>query len=327
MEKQNLKFKDTNLNSSRALAVLKNNIVYIVFIAIFILFSIILKGSFLSAANLINISRQTAIISIMAISMTFTLSSGEIDLSVGSVISLAACVTAIVLRDYGLVAGILAGLMTGLLVGVFNGAIVAFVRIPSFLVTLASLSIVAAIAMWLVNMRSVPIDNDKYNFIFGSGEFKSIPILFIWTIIFLVIGYIALRRTQFGREVLATGGNEKAAYLSGVKTRIIKFTTMVISAFGAAFAGMLLAGRLHGARYDLGAALVLTVIAAVVIGGTSLFGGKGNVVGALFGAVLIGMINNGLILMGLEISQQIFFKGLVLLIAIIINVRTQYKKI
>ena len=327
MKKRNLKNKSTDLNNSRLLPVLQNNIVYIVFIAVFILFAVILKGSFLSAANLINISRQTAIVSIMAISMTFTLSSGEIDLSVGSVISLSACVTAIVLRDYGLTAGIIAGLATGLLVGVFNGAIVAFVRVPSFFVTMTTLGIVAALSRWIARSKSIGIENDKYNFIFGSGEFKSIPVLFIWTIIFLIIGYIILKRTQFGRDALATGGNEKAAYLSGIKTRIIKFITMMISSFGAAFAGMLLAGRLHGARYDLGSSYVLTVIAAVVIGGTSLFGGKGNIIGALFGAVLIGVINNGLILMGLEISQQIFFKGLVLLIAIMINVRTQYKKI
>jgi ribose transport system permease protein len=325
MEKQNLELRDTSLRS-KTLSLLQNNIVYVVFIAILILFSIILRGNFLSVANLMNIARQTAIISIMAITMTFALSSGEIDLSIGSIVGLSACVTAIALRDYGLVVGVIAGLVSGLLVGVFNGAIVAFVRVPSFLVTLTTMGIVGALARWVVNLRAVPIGDDRYNFIFGSGDFKFIPILFIWTIVFLIIGYFLLRRTQFGKEILATGGNEKAAYFSGINTRIIKFSAMVITAFGAAVAGMLLAGRLHGARYDLGEDVALTVIAAVVIGGTSLFGGKGNIIGALFGSVMIGMINNGLILMGLNVSQQMFFRGLILLIAISINVRTQYKR-
>jgi ribose transport system permease protein len=220
----------------------------------------------------------------------------------------------------------MAGVAVGLLAGSFNGAMIAFVRVPSFLVTLTSMGIFAALSRWVVALRTIPISNDLFNFIFGSGDLGFFPIIFVWALIFLIIGYIVLRYTQFGKEILATGGNEKAAFFSGINTRMIKFAAIIITGFGAAFAGLLLAGRLHGARYDLGQDVMMSVIASVVIGGTSLFGGKGNIVGSLFGSLMIGTINNGLILMGLDVAQQMFFRGVILLLAITINVRTQYKQ-
>jgi len=311
----------------KTLKILQRNIVYFVFIVVFIFFSIILRGNFLSYINLMNIARQTAMLSIMAIGMTFALSSGEIDLSIDSIMALTAMVTAIVLRDHGIVLGVLAGLATGLTVGAFNGIIVAKIKVPSFLVTLTTMGIVAALARWITNLKTVPISNDTYNFIFGSGDIGPVPVLFLWTIVILIIGFIALKRTPFGQKILATGGNELAAYFSGINTKMIKMSALIISASGASIAGMLYAGRLHGARYTLGEGTVLSVIAAAVIGGTSLFGGKGTVIGSVIGAVMIGMINNGLILMGLTVAQQMFFRGIILLIAISINVRFQSKRL
>lgn len=311
----------------KALRILQRNIVYFVFMAIFIFFSIVLRDNFLSYINLMNIARQTAMLSILAIGMTFALSSGEIDLSIDSIMALSAMVTAVVLRDYGIVLGILAGLATGLAIGAFNGIIVAKIKVPSFLVTLTTMGIVAALARWITNLKTVPISNDTYNFIFGSGDIGPIPVLFIWTILILIIGFLLLKKTPFGQKILATGGNELAAYFSGIKTKKIKMSALIISALAASIAGMLYAGRLHGARYTLGEGTALSVIAATVIGGTSLFGGKGTVIGSVFGAVMIGMINNGLILMGLTVAQQMFFRGLILLIAISINVRLQSKRL
>ena len=283
-------------------------IIYLIFILLVILFTILQGKDFLSVFNIMNILRQTAMISIMAVGMTFALSAGEIDLSVASVIALSALVASMMLRQFGIVVGILSGFGVGLAVGLFNGAIVAFVRVPSFLVTLASMSIIGGLSRWITQLRSIEILNDTFAFIFGSGDIGPIPVLLFWTLIVAVVGYLLLNRTVFGRRVLSAGGNEKAAYFTGINTRMIKMKVLIISATTAALAGMLYAGRLHGARYNIGEGFEMSVIAATVLGGTSLFGGIGTILGSIVGAIVIGIINNGLILMGLDISQQMFFR-------------------
>lgn len=301
---------------------LGNAIVYVGFLAVFAFFAIVLHDrGFLSVGNLTNIARQTAMISIMAIGFVFVLAAGEIDLSIGAVVALASLVTALLLRDVGIWLAVPAGLATGVVVGLVNGLITTKVRIPSFLVTLGTLGVVNGIARWLTDLKSVPITDPVYTFIFGSGDIGPVPILFVWTAVALVVGHLALRKTAFGRQVLATGGNRTAALYSGVRTDRIKIATLVISATAAALAGMLYAGRLHGARYTLGETDMLTVIAAVVIGGTGLFGGKGSVVGAVVGSLIMGIINNGLILMGLSVAQQMIFQGIIIVLAVALTSR------
>lgn len=317
-----MKLKNMNLKKVGKF-VIGENIIYLVFFVLIIFFSATLGGMFFSVQNIMNILRQTAMISVMAIGMTFCLGAGEIDLSVGSVIALSALVSTLALKNFNLVVGILAGIGVGLAVGLFNGFIVAQLRVPSFLVTIASMGIIAGLSRWITGLKSVEVTNDHFIYFFGSGNIGSIPILFIWTIAILIVGYLILNRTTYGRKVLATGGNEKAAYFTGVKTRWIKMSALVFSATTAALAGMLYAGRLHGARYTIGEDMLLPVICATVLGGTSLFGGKATVIGSVVGALVIGIINNGLILMGLNVSQQMFFKGIILLIAISINIRSQ----
>lgn len=297
-------------------------IVYVGFLAVFAFFAVVLHDrGFLSVGNLTNIARQTAMISIMAIGFVFVLAAGEIDLSIGAVVALASLVTALLLRDVGMWLAVPAGLATGVVVGLVNGLITTKVRIPSFLVTLGTLGVVNGIARWLTDLKSVPITDPVYTFIFGSGDIGPAPILFAWTAAALVVGHLALRKTAFGRQVLATGGNRTAALYSGVRTDRIKIATLVISATAAALAGMLYAGRLHGARYTLGETDMLTVIAAVVIGGTGLFGGKGSVVGAVVGSLIMGIINNGLILMGLSVAQQMIFQGIIIVLAVALTSR------
>jgi ribose transport system permease protein len=301
-------------------------IIYLIFVLLVLLFTILQGKDFLSLFNIMNLLRQTAMISIMAVGMTFVLSAGEIDLSVASVIALSALVTSMVLKSSNILFGVAAGIATGLIVGLFNGSIVAFVRVPSFLVTLASTSIIGGLSRWITQLRSVEILNDTYSFIFGSGDIGPVPLLFFWTLLVAVVGYLLLNRTAFGRRVLSAGGNERAAYFTGIKTRRIKLKVLVISATTAALAGMLYAGRLHGARYNIGEGFEMSVIAATVLGGTSLFGGKGTILGSIVGSLAIGIINNGLILMGLDISQQMFFRGVILLVAISLNTRLQAKQ-
>ena len=292
-------------------------VIYAGFVVIFIFFSITLgEKGFLDPNNLLNIVRQTAMIAIMAVGMTFVLSAGEIDLSVGAVAGMTSVTTALAISKFGLIGGICGGLLTGIVVGMVNGLLATRVGIPSFLVTLAMMGIARGSAMWVSNTAAIPILDKNYYFTFGSGNIGPVPVLLIWALIAAVIGHIVLRKTSFGRKMLATGGSETAARFTGIKTHNIKMQVLIISSLTAAFAGMLYAGRLRSGRFQLGEGDELSVIAAAVLGGTSLFGGFGSVVGSIMGALMIGLINNGLILMGLEFSQQLIARGVIIILAV-----------
>jgi ribose transport system permease protein len=292
--------------------------IYIGFVVVFALFAILLGGDgFLTGTNLLNIFRQTAIISIMAVAMTFVIASAQIDLSVGSTAGLSSVVAALAIAGTGnALLGVLAGLGVGLGIGIINGGLVTFLGMPSFLVTLAMLGIAFGLAQFITTSAPVPILNDAFNAIFGGGNIGPIPGLLVWTIIAVAVGAIVLAKTRYGRRVLATGGNRVAAEYSGVNTKRITFTVMLVSSLVASIAGMLYAGRLESGRYQWGTGDELSVIAAVILGGTSLFGGAGSVIGALFGSLLIGLINNGLILAGLDNSQQQIIRGLIIILAV-----------
>jgi len=295
----------------------RDNILYIGFIVLFAVFAVTLGDQgFTSSNNLLNIIRQTATISVMAVAVTFVIGAAEIDLSVGAVAGLASVICAMALDAYGLAGGIAAGLLVGAAVGTINGALVVGIGIPSFLVTLGMLGIAHGTAQWITDSAPQPILEDSFNNAFGSGDLGPIPSLVIWTAVAVAIGHVLLRRTRYGRGVLATGGNEEAARFSGVPTRRIKFTVMMASSTVAAIAGMLYAGRLQSGRFQWGEGDELSVIAAVILGGTSLFGGYGTVIGSVLGALLVGLINNGLTLMGLEFSQQQIVRGAIIILAV-----------
>jgi ribose transport system permease protein len=298
----------------------RQNIIYIGFVVIFLVFALTLNDKgFLNPNNLLNIVRQTAMIAVMAVAMTFVLSAGEIDLSVGAVAGLATVTVAMAIAVAGPVGGILAGIATGLAVGMFNGWLTTKIGIPSFLTTLAMMGIAKGVAMWISDTAAVPILSPGYSWVFGGGSVGPIPVLMFWMALIAGVGHIALRRSGFGRRVLATGGGETAARYSGIDTASIKFRVLVLSSCAAALAGMLYAGRLQSGRFQLGEGDELSVIAAAVLGGTSLFGGKGTVIGTIVGALMIGMINNGLILMGLEFSQQLIAKGAIIILAVALS--------
>jgi ribose transport system permease protein len=295
-------------------------IIYIGFVCIFAIFAVTLSSQgFLNPNNLLNIVRQSAMIAVMAVAMTFVLAAGEIDLSVGSLAGFSSVVTAMTIRAAGMPAGIAAGFATGAAVGFFNGLITTRIGIPSFLTTLAMMGISTGLSMWVSNTAAIPIINRTYAFIFGGGNLGPVPILLVWTLLFGVVGHLVLKQTTFGRRVLATGGNEIAARYSGINTRSIKLRVLMISSMTAAIAGMLYAGRLETGRYQFGQGDELSVIAAAVLGGNSLFGGVGTVAGAIVGALMIGLINNGLILMGLEYSQQLIARGAIIILAVALS--------
>ncbi|MET0887498.1 MAG: ABC transporter permease [Mycetocola sp.] len=307
---------------SRALSKLdwRTNIIYIAFVVVFILFAIMLgNDGFLSTNNMLNIVRQTATISIMAVAMTFVIAAAEIDLSVGSIAGLASVVTAMATMEFGLVPGILAGLLAGAVIGAINGGLVALLKIPSFLVTLGMLGLAAGLAQWITASAPQPITDRLYVMIFGGGDFGPVPGLLVWTVVAVVLGWVVMNRTGFGRKVLATGGNPTAAAYTGINTARTKFTVLLMSGVAAAVAGMLYAGRLESGRFQWGQGDELTVIAAVILGGTSLFGGRGAIIGTLFGSLFMGLINNGLILAGLDVAQQQVVRGAIIIAAVALS--------
>ncbi|SDY99934.1 monosaccharide ABC transporter membrane protein, CUT2 family [Micromonospora pattaloongensis] len=298
-------------------------VVYIGFVVVFLFFAVTQGANgFLTTTNLTNIVIQTAPITVMAVGLVFVLSAGEIDLSIGSVVALSALIAAVTLRATdNMLYGAAAGLGAGALVGLVNGLFVTLVRLPSFLVTLATMGAVAGLAREVTGLQSVPVANDAFLSLFGQGDVFGIPGLVVWSIAAVVVGYVVLRQTRYGAHTLAVGDNIGAARVSGIKVARVKIMVLMGSAMCAALAGLLYAGRLQGARYTLGEADLMTVIAAVIVGGTSLFGGKGSIVGALLGSLLMGMLNNGLILAGLSVSQQMMARGAIILIAVSLSLR------
>ena len=297
-------------------------VVYLAFVSILAVFALMLwDDGFLSWSNLLNIGRQAAPIAVMAAGMAFALASAEIDLSVGSTVALSSLVAATVVGQYGFLLGALAAVAVGALVGWVNGLITVKVRIPSFLVTLGTLGIISGIARNMNNLQSMPIRNDTFSALFGAGSLGPISSLVIWTAIVLALGHFALHHLRWGRHVLATGANRASAKAAGLNTDRIRISALMVSSMAASFAGVLLAGRLAIGRHDLGENDLLTVIAAVVIGGTSLFGGRASVAGAVMGALIMAMLNNGLILMGLEVADQLIARGLIIIVAVALSMR------
>jgi ribose transport system permease protein len=297
-------------------------VVVIAFLLIFAFFAVTLRDDgFLTQMNLLNIVRQTTPVTVMAVAVVFVLSAGEIDLSLGAVVALAALVTADAMQSHSAVLAVAAGLGVGLGVGAVNGLFVTLLRLPSFLVTLASMGLVMGLARTVTNLESVAVDNQGFISIFGSGDVGPIPGLAFWALGAVALGHFVFRHKRFGAHVVATGDNAGAARAAGIRVDRIRFGVLVLSGASAALAGILYTGRLQGASYTLGEQDLLTVVAAVVIGGTRLFGGEGSVLGALVGSLIMGMLTNGLILWGFSSSEQLISQGILLLLAISVTMR------
>jgi len=297
-------------------------VIYLGFLAILAAFSAILRNEgFATPANLLNIVQQTAPVTVMAVGTVFVLTAGEIDLSIGSTVGVSALLAAMTLRSWPWPAGVAAGLGVGAAIGALNGALVAYGRLPSFLVTLGTMGVFAGVGRRLTDLKSIPIENDAFNGLFGSSAPFGVPSLVLWTAAAVAIGYFVFRETRFGAHVHAIGDSADASRASGIKVVRLRFAVMLMSGALAALAGLLYAGRLNGARYTLGEADLLTVIAAVIVGGTRLSGGVGSILGALVGSLLMGMLNNGLILMGFQPSDQLIARGAIILIAVALTLR------
>lgn len=306
-------------NRKLVIDLMKNSMVFIALVVLFLIFSITLRdvgNGFSNPDNLWNIIRQTSLIAMLSVGMTFALGAGQIDLSMGAVVAVTGLTSTLVLRSFGIVPAIFAGLGVGLIIGALNGFLIAYVGMPAFLATLGTMIAFQGVARTMTSLKSIPITNPTYIEIFGGGNVGNIPVLVIWMIIFLFIGHILLRKVPFGRKVLAIGGNRRSALYSGINVKRTIFTVMMFSGLMASIVGILWAGRYGGGRYTIGDGSELAAIAASVLGGTSIFGGVASVLGAGAGAIMIGMIDSALVMYGLDVYQQMIVRGIVIIVAV-----------
>jgi len=273
---------------------------------------------FLSIDNFLNIGRQTALVSIIAIGMTFVIIARQIDLSVGSALALSGMSAALAMAHIGdnWIIGAIAGIGTGAIVGAINGFVVTRLNIPSFLVTLGTLSAARGLALLVTTTRPVIITNESFVSIFGEGDIFGVPVPIIWTVLAVIAGILLLHYSVFGRQIYAAGGNPTAALYSGINIKRVTTLAFVLTGMLAGLAALVLSARSHAARPDVVQGLELDVIASVTLGGCSLFGGRGFVLGTLLGSLIIGTLNNGLVLLGVSSSLQLVIKGAIIVAAV-----------
>ena len=294
----------------------RNWFIYLVLAALIFLFSILNKN-FLSIRNFGNIGRQASMVSIIGFGMTFIITSANIDLSVGSVVGLVCMMSALALKwGLGVFGATMVGLLTGITVGLINGIIVTKAKIPSFLVTLGMLGIARGVARTITGSLPVNIYSKEFKVFWGAGEIFHIPIALLWVIFALLISIILYNYTIFGNHVKATGGNLVSARFSGINTDVVVIRSFLLAGFFTAMAGLIMASRIGSGRPEVGSGMELDAIAAVILGGTSLFGGRGSIVNTLIGALIMTVITNGLIILGVEYSVQMIIKGVIIIAAV-----------
>jgi ribose transport system permease protein len=300
---------------------------------VLILFSIsiaIVNPRFLTVSNILNILRQTSINSIIAAGMTFVIISGGIDLSVGSTLAVSGAVAAAMLaQGVNCLLVVLATLAIGALIGVFNGVVISKGKIQPFIATLAVMTLMRGYALVFTDGKPISIGNQPsaaaFSYI-GAGYFLGIPIpIYIMAVVFALAYYI-LNHTRTGRYVYSLGCNEEATIYSGINTDRVKIFVYTISGVLAALAGIIITARLSSAQPQAGSGYELDAIAAVVLGGTSLAGGIGTIVGTIIGALIIGVLNNALNLMDVSSYYQLLLKGLVILVAVLLDRKQKESK-
>ncbi|WP_288407275.1 ABC transporter permease [uncultured Pseudomonas sp.] len=275
---------------------------------------------FMTWRNWMDILRQTSINGILAVGMTYVILTRGIDLSVGSILAFSGlCSAMVAVQGYGLLAALSAGMFAGAVMGALNGFMVANLSIPPFVATLGMLSVGRGLT-FILNDGSPVTDLPEAYLALGNGKLGPIGMPIVIFAIVALFFWLVLKHTTYGRYVYAVGGNEKSARTSGIGVRKVTFSVYVISGLLAGLAGIVLSARTTSALPQAGVSYELDAIAAVVIGGTSLSGGTGSIVGTLFGALLIGVINNGLNLLGVSSYYQQVAKGLIIVFAVLIDV-------
>lgn len=302
---------------------LRRGMVFVILLALAIFFSLT-TDRFLQGRNLVNIAVQNAPVIVVACGMTLTMLLGGIDLSVGSVAALAGAVSAGLIVNNGLAVGLgmLGGLIVGALVGLINGALVVYGKLPPFVATLATLGIARGLTLVYTDGRPISGIGDAYTF-WGTGKIGEVPVpVVVWIGVVLLV-WLLLTRTRFGLHIYAIGGGEETARLAGVAVNRVKLLTYTLSGLLAGLGGLLLTARLWSAQPQVAVGMELDAIAAAVLGGVSLFGGVGSVPGAVVGALIVGVLGNGMNLLRVASYPQQVIQGIVLVLAVTVDMYTK----
>lgn len=294
-------------------------IIYGIFVVVLIGFALI-APSFATMTSLLDILRITAVTTIIALGMTFVIIAAEIDLSIGAVVSFTGMVGALLLySNFPWYLAALVTLLLGGVIGLLNGVITAYVGVPSFLVTLGSMEIFGGLAEMVTGSVSLPVASPGFISVFGDGPFLGVPVTIWWTVIVATLGYIVLHRTVFGRWTYATGGNAVAARFSGINVKRVKVVVFIVIGVLGSLGGLIFDARFTAGNPSVGNGMELDAIAAAILGGTNLFGGKGSIIGTVVGSIFIGAISVGLIMMGAGAELQYVIKGLIIIGVVALN--------
>lgn len=290
----------------------------LVVLIILVIIAAFLSPIFLTVPNLLNILLGVAVTAILAIGQTYIIILAEIDLSVGAVLGLSAAITAGFLTHGNLIEGLLIGLIVGLVAGLINGLLVTVGKLPSFIATLGTMTAFSGLTLVYTQGNPISISSKSFEFI-GQGFLAGVPFP-VWIMIILyLLFWILLHRSHFGRYVFATGGNEEASRLSGINVKQVKLWSFVMAGILSAVAGFIITSRLNSAEPTSGSGLELDAIAAVILGGTSLTGGKGGLVGTVIGAIILGVLDNGMNLLNVSAFYQGVAKGVIILLAVLLD--------
>jgi ribose/xylose/arabinose/galactoside ABC-type transport system permease subunit len=318
--------KQKSLFKSQGMNILINLRSLIILILLGALFTI-LSPYFLKLQNFANIGTQIASIAIGAFGMTFVITTGGIDLSVGSTLALTSIFTGILLSTYGwgLVPTLIIILVAGSIMGAVNGVGVVYLKIEPLLMTLATMFIYRGLGLLLTGGRPVPINSDLFKTIFAEGTIIGIPNPVIITVVLLMFCWFLLSKSIFGYNVRAVGGNSEAARVAGINISVTKMVTYLFMGLMAAAAGFITSARLAHGIPTIGETFALDTIAAVILGGTALAGGRGTIMGTIVGAMIMGVLNNGMTLLGAQYYTELIVKGIVICIAVVLDNLTRKK--
>lgn len=291
-------------------------VAFIGLLVLIIIFSIA-TPDFLSTYNIMNTFRQASIIAVLAVGMTYVIISGGIDLSVGSIVSLSGTIAAytMIATGSGALVGIVVGLGVGILAGLINGIVVSILKVPPIIATLAMLTVAQGVPLAITGGYPVSGLPDSFDWI-GRASIGPIPTPVIIMFFVYLVGYIILKYSKFGAYIYGIGGNEEATRLSGLRVTRVKIWIYVFSGITASIGGLILASRMSSGQPLAGQGLELDAIAAVVIGGASIMGGSGGVIGSLIGALIMAVLSNGLDLMNINSYYQMIFTGIIIVVAV-----------
>lgn len=289
-------------------------------LAVLFIFFSLQTDAFLTSNNLVNVARQVAPTVIVAVAMTFVITTGNIDLSVGSIVGLTAAALAIFAESRSPLIALVLTLVLGLGIGMINGALTAFGKLQSFIVTLAALTAVRGLALLITNGYSTPITS-KVLLPIGNGKLAGLYAPTWIALVIVALGWYMFNHTRFGRYVVAVGSNAESLRRAGVDVRRIQLAVLTLTGLAAGLAGVVTATRLASGSSNSGTLFELEVITAVVLGGTALMGGKGSIIGSAIGAITLGVISNGLVLLRVDVYWVPITQGLILIIAILLNAK------